>query len=116
MADWPSGIDKPDRVKRIKVKKAHRGTSELGYVQSRSRWTGSKYRFILEWDAMSEDDFDLLDTFFDDNQGLSFTWTHPKTDTEYTCVFSSDEIEFDPVIFTSEYIYYTVSVEIEEQQ
>lgn len=114
MANWPS-IDEPKKIKERIIKVAHRSASESGYIATRAKWTGSRKAFSLFWPGMETVDKDTLETFFKDNQGTTFNWAHPVSG-EYTCVFSSDEIEFDSVGFSSDTAIYAVTVDIEEQQ
>ena len=50
---------------------------EAGYVHSRPRVTRARRRWSLTWKALPELDYQLLATFFTDNQGSTFAWTHP---------------------------------------
>ena len=111
MANWPS-IAEPNGLTESIIKKVHRSDSELGYVQSRAKWTGSKKMFELSWNGMITADKTSLETFFSANQGDSFTWTHPITSTSYTCVFSEDSLGFDFVAPG----YWAITIKLEEQQ
>ena len=111
MANWPS-IAAPNSLTESIIKKAHRSDSELGYIQSRAVWTGSKKSFELGWNGMSTVDKAFLETFFDSNQGSSFTWTHPITSTSYTCLFTGDNLSFEFVAPG----YWALTITIEEQQ
>ena len=66
---------------------------EANYVQSRKKATRNRKRWQLSWSAMTETDYQLLQAFFVANQGASFTWTHPTSGTNYTCIFSGDSIK-----------------------
>jgi hypothetical protein len=85
---------------------------EANYVQTRPAGSRTRRRFNLKWDALTSADFNTLATFFDTNQGGSFTITAPPPDsTSYTCVFATDEIGFK---FNNRTHYFDVTCPIEE--
>ncbi len=97
MASWPS-ISNPSSIDEKIIKLAHRTNADInGYVHFRPKWTTSKKSFQLKWNVISSADKTTLETFFNANQGLTFTWTHPETSTVYTCIFDIDEIEFNGI-------------------
>ena len=82
-----------------------------GYVQSRAKWTRSRKVFELSWNAMSDADKETLETFFGDNIGGTFTWTHPLSGISYTVRFVEDEL-------LMQYVYvleWQISITLEEQ-
>lgn len=98
MADWPDiepadfGMGEEVYLPQIKTE------FEAGYVQSRKKFGVSKERFNQIWGsspetAMPEGDWQTLKTFFKENQGGVFNWTHPYTGDVYVCRFSSDELK-----------------------
>lgn len=92
MATWPS-ISNPDfGMTEETYLPVVRTEKEANYVQIRKRTTRSRGRWNLSWKAMLEADYQSLLTFFEANQGTSFTWTHPKSAVSYTCVFSEDSL------------------------
>lgn len=94
MPSWPS-IRNPEFPLKGKSTLAQlRDEFEAGYVQSRKRDTRGRRRWMLEWKGMPEADFSTLMTFFEANQGGTFTWTNPETSTGYTVRFAEDEIEW----------------------
>lgn len=93
MAAWPS-IKNPDNGFEEDVYlPVVRTEFEGNYVQTRVRAGRERRRWNLSWNMMSETDYLLLDAFFLANQGISFTWTHPKTSASYTCFFSGDSLK-----------------------
>lgn len=92
MANWPS-ISPPDYgLSEDFYKPQVRTEFEGNYVQSRPRSTRAVHRWSLKWSALLESEFQTLKTFFDTNQGTSFTWTHPLTSVSYSCRFSTDTL------------------------
>lgn len=110
MTSWPS-IQTPSSLKETPQKGQIRSNFEDGYVQSRSKWTRSRKVFNLQWNAMSNSDKETLVTFFENNLGSTFTWTHPVSSTNYTVRFKDDEVEFDYVSIN----YWKVQLTLEEQ-
>jgi len=98
MADFPS-IRESDWLlfKQFKYKRQEKTPMESGKVQSRAVHTLSKWYFTIGWEWLTSADYDTLVTFFDDNIGGSFNWTHIHTDTVHVVRFSEDvfpEVEF----------------------
>lgn len=63
------------------------------YIRVRRRSTRKRESFELKYSLMSYEEYAVLEEFFDTNQGLSFTWTHPVTSAEHTVVFMMDRLE-----------------------
>lgn len=93
MATFPS-IDEPSGLDEEYVKAQVRTEFEDGTVKSRPRHSRSRYKWTLSWEALPTADKATLETFFDANQGDTFTWTHPLTSTSYTARFSADSVRF----------------------
>lgn len=90
---WPSTLPKPDYPLEEKSYKPQvRIEFEANYVQSRAAAKRKRKKFPLRWSLMTEADYQTLESFWDDNQGGLFAWTHPETLTTYTCRFSGDEL------------------------
>lgn len=110
MATFPN-IGKPFDWKRTTVKKSYRGTSSAGYTITHPKSTVAKKVFNITYDRLSKTERDDLDSFFDTNAGLSFTWTDPEDEvTTYEVVFEEDELEFE---FSPPY-YWTTTFTIRE--
>lgn len=110
MADWPS-IAAPSNIRDINQKGQIRSDFDAGYVQSRAKWTRTRRKFELSWNAMSNTDKETLMTFFENNLGDTFAWIHPLSGTSYTVRFTEENIE-------AKYIPYNrwqVSLILEEQ-
>ena len=91
MADFPN-IQLPSGMTEHTIKGQIKSDFAAGYVQSRAKWTRSRKQFSLSWGVMSDADKQTLQTFFDENIGGTFNWTHPLTNTTYTVRFSDDEL------------------------
>jgi hypothetical protein len=93
MAVWPNisasdyGLDEEYYKPQIRTE------FEGNYVQSRAKSTRARNRWALHWLYMTEAEFQTLKTFFNTNQGLSFTWVHPVTSVSYSCFFSVDSLK-----------------------
>lgn len=95
MAAFPINIE--DHLFSLKpgsVKPANRQTSSAGYTMSFSRATVKKKVFDFTLFNLNQTDWETLDTFFDTNQGGSFTIDFSCTgdSTTYTVVFDQDEL------------------------
>lgn len=96
MATWPSIAEPMFPIKETTELPTAKSSKEGPYVQYRKKWTKSKKHFQLEWDEMVsllEADYQILEQFFYENQGVSFTWTHPVTSIVYTVVFDQDSLD-----------------------
>jgi len=93
MADFPS-IKAPDLdlFGEQPVKEKVRTPMEAGYVQSRSRYSGSRRVFEIGWEFLPAADYEVLVAFFDSIGGAAFNWTHPTTGITYTVIFSDDAL------------------------
>jgi len=79
-------------------KGALRSESEGGYTMSRPRFTKSKKSFTLNYSAIKNEDYAILEEFFVTNQGSNFTFTHPIDPRKsYTVIFAMDELIAKPV-------------------
>jgi hypothetical protein len=93
MAVWPS-IQEPSYPFNESIQKRQiKNNFESGHVLSRAASTVSKRIFELRWRAMPDADYTTLETFFKDNIGLTFTWTHPTTLEVITVRFSEDKMD-----------------------
>lgn len=110
MADWPD-IKNPSDITERNSKAQIRSDFSGGYVQSMPKWTRSRKRFELTWEAMSSSDKSKLETFFKDNIGDTFTWNHPLEEKEYTVRFAEDELEFSYVPVK----HWQISLSLEEK-
>lgn len=110
MTNWPS-ISQPsynsgEEYYRPQIKTEF----EANYAQSRPSATRSIFRWSLKWESMSATDYSTLKTFFNTNQGNSFTWIHGITNVSYTVRFSENSLK-------AQYVnpdYVRVEVNIEE--
>lgn len=91
-------IQTANNIRQTTVKKAHRATSAAGYTMVRTAGTISKKVFEISYQALTEADRNTLDTYFKNNQGLEFDWTHPESGgATYGVIFAEDELEFQYV-------------------
>ena len=92
MADFPS-IRTSDwqLFKEKTMKRQIRTKFEAGYVQSSAGSTVAKKSFSIGWEWLTRADFAALVTFFETNQGGSFNFTHPITETVYIVRFAEED-------------------------
>ena len=82
-SDW-------ELFKQSTIKKQEKTPMESGKVQSRVAHTLSKKMFTIGWKWLTFADYTLLETFFVENIGTTFPWTHIHTDVSYTVRFADD--------------------------
>lgn len=112
MAVWPAALPSPSLGMSEEIYLPQlKSEFEANYIQSRPRATREIRRWNLKWNAMSESNYQTLETFFIANQGSSFTWPHPVTATNYSVRFSDDNIKSS---FNNSPGYRAVEVNIEE--
>ena len=91
MADFPSIRESDWKLfKQSTYKKQERTTMESGKVQSRPVHTTSKELFTIGWEWLVIADYNTLRTFFIENIGGTFNWTHIHTDVIWTVRFTED--------------------------
>ena len=81
MAAFPSlSVDPNYPITVTRVDSAIRSPFDGGYEHRRPRYTRDRKRFILQYNALTTDDKDTLQTFLDSTRGTadSFTWTYPN--------------------------------------
>ena len=94
MRNWPSTLPTPViGVAEEYYKPALKSEFEANYIQTRKTATRGRRKLPLAWDRMTEAQYQILEAFFDANQGLSFTFTHPLTSVTHTCVFSASSLK-----------------------
>jgi hypothetical protein len=94
MSNFPT-ISSPSAFSEERRKGTIKTTFENGKVASRPKWTLGKKSFELNWAMMSNADKVILDNFFESTNGLAFVYTHPKTSTTYSVIFTDDTLKFD---------------------
>jgi hypothetical protein len=95
MSTWPSTLPTPSwGLEEEHYKPQDKIEFEANYVQSRPLSTRARDRWgNLGWALMSEAEYQILEAFFDANQGNTFTFVHPMTGVSRTCLFSTDSIK-----------------------
>lgn len=96
MAAFPS-ITQPSTFSEKIVKKAQRVPFEDGPGAIRPLWSSAKRQFKLGWPKLPDSEKDTLFQFIEDNTGITFEYTHPKTSVVYDMAFTDDEHEGDLV-------------------
>ena len=94
MNSWPFTLPQPTiGIEEEHYKPAKKTEFEANYTQTRLTASRSRKKFPLNWKYLSETDYQTLETFFDNNQGSMFYWTHPITSVTHNCTFSGDTIK-----------------------
>ena len=93
MADFPS-IRTSDWTlfKEVRKRAQVKSPFESGAVQSRPRHTSSRWAFEIGWNWITDDDYALLVTHFDENQGGAFNWTHILTGATHSVRYVEDAL------------------------
>jgi hypothetical protein len=94
MATWPFDDNYTNLKKRI-IKPANLQTSSAGYTMSFPKGTVKKRAWVMEVSFLSLDQADVLEAFFDANQGLGFDIQNPDPNLTGSIgvIFDQDEIE-----------------------
>lgn len=79
-------------VKESTIGKTVTSNFNTNYVQQRSKTTRKRKKFDLTY-MLTASEYATLDTFFSDELGNSFAWTHPTTATIYTVRFAMDTLQ-----------------------
>ena len=85
-------IQLSEKTKKILIKEAIRSESEGGYGRTRAKYTKPRYQFDLDYIAISESDFETIESYFLSNQGMTFSFVYPRDSQTYTCMFNQDSI------------------------
>ncbi|WP_170000350.1 hypothetical protein [Campylobacter sp. RM9328] len=68
-----------------------RSQSEAGYTTSRKKYTRAKREYSLDYPLLTMEQLAILESFFNENQGRSFKFTHPLENVERICIFAMDK-------------------------
>ena len=94
MVAWPSTLPPPDEgIEEEVYKPQTKSEFQANYIQVYPRASRGRGRWPLAWGTMTETEYQALEVFFVANQGCMFTWPHPITSVQHTCVFSADSIK-----------------------
>lgn len=69
-----------------------RSEMESNYIITRPRATRSRRHFTLGWEALTENEYNAIKEFYDNNTGNYFYWTHPLYDEDIRVVFGIDQL------------------------
>ncbi len=72
---------------------------ENGAEQRRRKWANPKGKWILKFNNRLKTELTAIKDFFKNKSGsfMSFTWTNPNDDTEYTVRFITDSFKFSRI-------------------
>ncbi len=65
-----------------------------GYEQTRRKYTRTTRRFKIGFTALTNANALILEEFFEANQALDFTFTHPITNNTHTVRFDGNSLSF----------------------
>jgi hypothetical protein len=83
--------------------------SDGNYTKTRRITTKSRKKFELNYNALTMPEYQILEDFFNANQGMPFLFTAPNS-TVYECIFVQDELPKD---YVNSFVVNT-SIKIEE--
>ena len=72
---------------------------EANYLQVRRGSTRGRMVFNLNYNSITDIEFETLQAFFDANIGTVFDFVHPKTLVTYKVTFQNDELEYTHTTF-----------------
>lgn len=85
----------PDYFSQRQYKAQLRASYESGVIQSRCKFTGTIWLFTFGWPqnaALTHAEYNMLVTFFEENQGGIFDYTHWITNDPFKLGFSDNEL------------------------
>lgn len=109
MANFPDLGNPKNGMKVSNVNKVLTSEYMGNYKQKRKSATRSRKTFDCNY-SLETIDYNTLETFFNDNIGLSFSFTHPINATVHECTFMNETLEATYV--TSELV--DINIQIEE--
>jgi len=101
---------KINSIKSEVIKPRHTASYDGGYEQTRLKNTRSIKKFSIGFTALTNDEAQTLETFFEQNQALEFSFTHPITNNTHTVRFDENSISFTQ----NTPLYQSVSFDIKE--
>ncbi|MGD8847730.1 MAG: hypothetical protein PVI54_19570 [Desulfobacteraceae bacterium] len=90
---WPE-INQPYSVKKEYIKKAHRTNAETGRPMSMVAVSSALFAWDLKY-ILPQDQLDLVLDAFNTDQGESFSWTDPSTNTTYDVQYDMDKVSHE---------------------
>ena len=97
MAVYPSSpcprIGASEFTKKYNVVKTN---FEANYLQVRKATTRARMMFTLDYSDITKDEFNTLQTFFDNNIGTIFNYVHTEDGLTYQVTFGQDSINMKP--------------------
>ena len=111
MATFPIAV-RATELTDSSVKKLYNSESN-GYVKQRPQYTRGIKKFKIGFRSLTDSEKSTLNEFFENNNGLSFTFTNPKDSVSYECIFyGMDEIDFT---YNPKMLRYSCTVTLREQ-
>jgi len=99
MASFPT-IQSANGISQSIIKKAFFGSNKHGFNDISERQTIAKMEFKVSYNTLTLTEMNTLQTFFENNQGTAFDWTHPEEGgSVYTVVFNQDSLQFTWLAF-----------------
>lgn len=96
MANFPHSIPYQQGTVKTTLKPALRGEFENNYGFTRPTSSRARYKFELNYEVITKTEYDTLEQFFKDNQGVLFNFYYELDNTTYVCMFVNDEIASTP--------------------
>lgn len=77
-----------------KIKPVSKSSYDGGYTQRVAKFTRTLSQFTFSHENLSQIEKETLEAFFNQNQGLSFTFVHPLNSETFEVSFDSDDVSF----------------------
>lgn len=114
MANWPN-ISLPSKIEEELYKPQIETEFEANYSASRATSSRAIRRWNLIWNSLSQNDLDVLQTFFIANMGSSFNWTNPRNSITYNCRFTGNSIKASSAGISGGVYYWAIDCTIVEK-
>lgn len=93
MANLPSTLPAVSSIGINVIKRQHKKESESGYPLTRALGTAKKHEIKIGWKRLTSTQLDTLETWFDENMGVVFTYTNPESAATYSVVLWEDMVQ-----------------------
>lgn len=110
---WPSTLPIPEGIEETLSKPTQSSSNLTGYTEHSQENVITTKTFNISWGMLTSTEKETLITFFADNMGGNFSWTHPVSETDYTVVFVDDTLTFKYVGKDTDGVsYYSTSLSL----
>lgn len=97
-------------LSRTKTKPIIRSKFDGNYSQTRPKFTRSTFTWNITWPILTLNDIEIIESFFDANQGGEFIWVSPDDGITHTVRFVDESINSKMI----DNDQYSISISLEE--